>query len=235
MPAGDAWLKDMVCRGAETSNRHYERLIAHYDINRGASDPPTGLDDTAREIVADLLVYAAVGFALILERAFAESRISPPDVSITVESFIATLQIPSKWVEKRLTAAADRAAVRAIYDELKTTGRVEASLPEDDRVVRDLYELEVAGPRADRQAAARAQRIAPRRLKRSPSRPSRALRRARANRWSSERRRPASRASKERACDFTWQHLTISRGHPRSGRAPPPGFPISASSRWAIF
>lgn len=160
VPDGETWLKEMVCRGAETANRSYEQLIAHYDIHRGVSDPPSGLDDTARTLIAELVVYAATGFARILERAFAESGATPPSVSLTVETFLATVQIPSKWIEKRLTNAADRAVVQAMYDELQETGRVEATLPEDDRVVRDLYELEVAGPQADRQAAERARRIA---------------------------------------------------------------------------
>jgi len=159
VPEGEAWLKDMVCQGAETSNRFYERLIAHYDIHRGASDPPSGLDDTSREMIAELLVYASTGFARILERAFAESGATPPAVSLTVETFLATVQMPSKWIEKRLTNAQDRSVVHAMYEELQATGRVEATLPEDDRVVRDLYELHVAGPRADQQAAARARRI----------------------------------------------------------------------------
>ncbi len=161
VPRGESWLKEMVCHGAETSNRHYERLIVHYDIHRGASDPPAGLDQTARELVAELLIYAATGFARILEHAFAESGKTPPEVSVTAEAFIATLQMPSKWIEKRLTNAQDRAVVHAMYHELTQTGRVEATLPEDDRVVRDLYAVEVAAPRADRQAAERAKRMAP--------------------------------------------------------------------------
>jgi hypothetical protein len=44
VPDGEHWLKDMVCQGAEASNRYYEKLIAHYDIHRGAVDPPAGLD-----------------------------------------------------------------------------------------------------------------------------------------------------------------------------------------------
>jgi predicted flap endonuclease-1-like 5' DNA nuclease len=159
VPDGEAWLKEMVCRGAETSNRYYEKLIVHYDIHRGASDPPMGLDDVSRLALAELLAYAAAGFARILDRAFEESGARPPPVSLTVETFLATLQIPSKWVEKRLTDAEDRAVVRAMYAELQSTGRVEATLPEDDRVVRDLYELQVAGPRDDKLATARAKRL----------------------------------------------------------------------------
>jgi predicted flap endonuclease-1-like 5' DNA nuclease len=110
-------------------------------------------------LIAELLVYASTGLARILERAFAESGVTPPEVSLNVETFLATVQIPSKWIENRLTNAQDRAVVRSMYEELRATGRVEATLPEDDRVVRDLYALQVAGPRADRQAAARSMRV----------------------------------------------------------------------------
>lgn len=160
VPPGKTWLKEMVCRGADLSNASYEKLIAHYDIHRGVADPPEGLDGTARVLIGELLVYAANGFAEILDRAFAESAATPPAVSLTLKTFLATVQIPSKWIEKRLTNAQDRAVVHAMYDELRETGRVEATLPEDDRVVRDLYTLEVEGPRADKQAAERAKRIA---------------------------------------------------------------------------
>ena len=36
------WLEQLVCHGAEMSNGYYEKLIAHYDIQRGMSDPPAG-------------------------------------------------------------------------------------------------------------------------------------------------------------------------------------------------
>lgn len=178
VPKGESWLKEMVCLGAETSNRFYEKLIVHYDIHRGTVDPKSGLDDTSRLLIAGLLDYAATGFAHILHRAFHESGITPPDVSLTLETFMASLQIPSKWIEKRLSNAEDRAIVRAMYDELRTTGRVEATLPEDDRVVRDLYELEVEGPRADKLAAERAKRIA---KPKAPAKPAPALTPAQAN------------------------------------------------------
>lgn len=159
VPDGQYWIKDMVCRGAETSHRYYEKLIAHYDIHRGVVDPPAGLDQIARVAIAELIVYASTGFARILERAFAESGATPPDVSLTPEAFLATLRIPSKWIEKKLANAEDRALVHRMYDELKATGRVEANLPEDDRIVRDLYQKEVLAPRAARQAALRAERL----------------------------------------------------------------------------
>ncbi|KWT64136.1 hypothetical protein APY04_3400 [Hyphomicrobium sulfonivorans] len=160
VPPGPNWLKEMVCNGADLSNKQYERLIGHYDIHRGSADPRAGLDSVAQKLVGDLIVYAAAGFARILDRAFAESGATPPDVSLTAETFVATLQIPAKWVQKKLADAADRAAVLAMYDELQTTGRVEATLPEDDRIVRDLHAVEVEAPRQKELAAQRASRIA---------------------------------------------------------------------------
>ena len=60
---------------------------------------------------------------------------------------IAALTIPAKFLEKRLTNAEDRNIVQAMYDELKATGRVEHTLTEDDRTIRDLYAREVLEPK----------------------------------------------------------------------------------------
>ncbi|MFA5898655.1 MAG: DUF4332 domain-containing protein [Hyphomicrobium sp.] len=160
VPQTAQWLREMVCRGAESSNRQYEKLIAHYDIHRGIADPPAGLDSTARALIADIILQASRSFSHVLERAFAESGVTPPDVSLTAEAFLATLQMPLKFIEKKLADGADRAQVRAMYEELQATGRVEATLPEDDRAVRDLHAKEVLQPLEARQNAARAKRLA---------------------------------------------------------------------------
>ena len=156
---GPHWLKDLVCQGADTSNKSYEKLIAHYDIHRGVVNPPEGLDGIARAAVAELLMVAAKTVARVLDRAIAESGVTPPEVSLTVESVLATLKIPLKFVTKKLEDAATRRQVEAMYDELKATGRVEANLPEDDRTVRDLHAAEVLAPQAAKQAAVRSARL----------------------------------------------------------------------------
>ncbi len=158
-PHGANWLKDFVCQGAEKANAQYERLIAHYDFNIGVVDPPLGLDPIARDLIGDLILYAADGFARILERAIAESGATPPSVSLSLDTVLATLNIPLKWVQKKLADAEDRRVVQAMYDELMETGRVEKALPEDDRIVRDLHNKEVVAPRNQRQAIKRAQRL----------------------------------------------------------------------------
>ena len=159
-PDGTGWLAELVCRGAEKANKHYGALIAHYDFNVGVVDPPAGLDARAREIVGDLILYASSSFARALERAIDESGATAPDVSLTAETFLATLAMPRKWMEKRLANTEDRRAVEAMYDEVMAAGRGDKTLSEDDRMVRDLHAAEVLKPRQEKLAAARSGRIA---------------------------------------------------------------------------
>jgi Domain of unknown function (DUF4332)/Zinc dependent phospholipase C len=159
VPSGPKWLSEFVCDGAEYSHRYYEKLMAHYDIHKGATRPEEGLDDIGKAIVAELLIYASTSFGKVLDKAIAESGMSAPEVTLTAETFLAMTQIPRKFIEKRLSNEEDRKLVAAIYDELKATGRVEHSLPEDDRVIRDLHKAEVLAPKLAEREAARAQRI----------------------------------------------------------------------------
>ena len=159
VPTGANWLKEFVCDGAEFSHRYYEKLIAHYDIHKGTVRPEDGLDDVARTVVAELLMYAAKGYGRVLDAAISEAGVAAPDVTLTAETFLAMTQIPRKFIEKRLTNEEDRKLVAAIYDELKTTGRVENSLSEDDRTIRDLHRKEVLEPQLAQRNDARAARL----------------------------------------------------------------------------
>lgn len=156
---GPKQLKALMCANADRSNAHYELLIAHYDIKVGISDPPSGLDPVARRIVGALLVEATATVAAVLDRAITAASVAPPQVGLTLATVVATLRIPRKLIEKRLSNAEDRRIVSAMYDELMATGSVVANLPEDDRVVRDLYAAEIQGPRLTQRAEARARRV----------------------------------------------------------------------------
>ena len=57
------WLVQLLCQGAESANGYYEKLIAHYDIQRGVVDPPAGLDRVAKRIVAEMIRYAYLSYA----------------------------------------------------------------------------------------------------------------------------------------------------------------------------
>ncbi|MFZ4806726.1 MAG: DUF4332 domain-containing protein [Hyphomicrobiaceae bacterium] len=153
VPEGADWLPPMVRAGAARANVHYEALIAHYDFTRGVVDPPSGLDPVGRRICAELLIYAATGFARVLERALTESGATPPALSLTAETVLAALQVPRQLLLKKLGDMADRRQVEAMYDELMATGKVDATLPEDDRMVRDLHAAEVVTPQPASRAA----------------------------------------------------------------------------------
>ena len=158
-PEGEHWLREFVCDGAEFSHRYYEKLIAHYDFKRGVVHPEEGLDAISQKLVAELLIYAATGFSRVLDRAIEEAGVAAPDVSLTVNTILATAKIPRKWIEKKLTNDADRALVSAQYDELVATGRVDQTLTDDDRAVRDAYAREVLAPKLETRAEIRAVRV----------------------------------------------------------------------------
>ncbi len=137
------WLKDMVIAGAEHSNTDYETLIAHYNFDLGVVDPPAGLDDVAKDLVGRLLVYASFGFAAILDRAISEADVVPPKVSLTVDTVLAGLSIPIRWVTRKMADAEDARQVQRMYDELQQTGTVDQTLAEDDRAIRNLHAAEI--------------------------------------------------------------------------------------------
>jgi len=148
LPAGPNWLAQLVCEGASMANGQYEKLIAHYDITRGVVDPPAGLDRVARRIIAELIRYAGLSFAAVLDRAIGESNVHAPEVSLTPALLIATAQVPFKMIAKRIADKEERRLIERMYDELLTTGTVEKNLPEDDRAVRELHKAEVLARQA---------------------------------------------------------------------------------------
>jgi hypothetical protein len=147
LTADPNWLVQLVCKGAERANAHYEKLIAHYDIQRGVVDPPAGLDRVARRIVAELIRYAAMSYAAVLARAIGESNVHPPEVALTGATLLAAAKMPVKLIMRRMADAQERRLVQRMYDELLATGTVEQHLPEDDRQVRDLHAQEVLAAR----------------------------------------------------------------------------------------
>jgi uncharacterized protein DUF4332 len=151
---GPHWLAELVCRGAEIANQHYEKLIAHYDIHRGVVDPPAGLDRVARRIVAEMVRYAYLSYAAVLDRAIGESRAFAPETRLGAATLLAAIQIPARALARRRARASERRLVERIYDELQATGTVESNLPEEERLVRDRYASEVLAKRAPSPAAA---------------------------------------------------------------------------------
>ncbi|QDU82072.1 hypothetical protein Pla110_38270 [Polystyrenella longa] len=138
-------VQDLVLQGATQSNRHYQNTIDHYNLDYGVQDPPAGLDAVLRETYAKLLGYAAIGFARILEELFRDAAVKPPAVSLTLESVFSGLEIPIRWVTRKVADREERLKIEALYQEFVQTGRVQKHLPEDDRLVRQWHAEEVRG------------------------------------------------------------------------------------------
>jgi hypothetical protein len=143
VPDGMGFVSDMVRAGAERSHEHYQTFIDHYDIDAGVADPPSGLDETMRVAIADLVGYATAGFAAILTRGIEEAAVAPPKVNLTLQGYIETLDIPLRWVVAKLEDAGDRRTVERMYAEFQKTGKVIKTLPADDKAIRALHAKEV--------------------------------------------------------------------------------------------
>lgn len=137
VPEGSDWLEQMVRDGAERSHQQYQVLIDHYNFKAGRRNPPRGLDVVCRDAVAPLLGHAIGGFARILERAFEESACHPPRMLLVVETVFATIEVPMQWVTNRIESKEEAEQIRQMYREYQKTGKVERTLPEDVRAVRD--------------------------------------------------------------------------------------------------
>ncbi len=143
VPDGMGFVSDMVRDGALRSNAHYSTFIDHYDIHVGVVDPPSGLDETMLAAITDLIAYATAGFAAILTRAIEEAAVAPPRVHLTLQGYIETLDIPLRWITAKLEDRGDRRQVERMYKEYLNTGKVIRTLPDDDKLVRELHAKEV--------------------------------------------------------------------------------------------
>ena len=142
-PRSGDWLAHLVAQHAELAHEHYQAILDHYDLAAGVKDPQAGMDQECKDRLALCLGCAVVGFARVLERAFAESAVEPPPVEITWHGFLAAAAAPARWLIGGLHNVHERLLVEAIYDEVQRTGKVVHNLPEDDRTVRQLHAQEV--------------------------------------------------------------------------------------------
>ena len=140
---GDDWLGEMIKAGAEIGNMNYQTIIDHYDLDAGVKDPPSGLDQTIKDVIAEQIGLASVGFARVLENIFDEADVQPPKVGVTLAGYLAKLTVPCAWVTRKLADKKDRKIVAAMYDEFKQQGRVDKTMPADDREVRRMHAEEV--------------------------------------------------------------------------------------------
>lgn len=140
---GPGFVSDMVRAGAEQSHPHYQTLLDHYDIHAGAKNPQAGLDQTLIDIFAELIAYATAGVAVLFSRAIKEAGVKAPNAHITLPGYLATLDIPIRWISKKFDDANDKHIVETMYKELQKTGKVIKNLPDDDKAIRKLHARQV--------------------------------------------------------------------------------------------
>ena len=140
---GGNWLDQTLREGATAAYEHYQPALDHYNLALGVKDPPSGLDQELKDRMAKQISLAAVTFARVLDRAIAESQTTPPDVFVTLEGMLATMQSPLPWMSQKMQNFRERAIVEAIYDEVQQTGKALLTLPEDEKIVRRLHAQEV--------------------------------------------------------------------------------------------
>ena len=139
----DDWLGQLVRDGATSAHEHYSVILDHYNLAAGVKDPPAGLDQELKDRIGLQIARAVVSVSRVFDRAFEESGTSPPDTYVTLEGILASMQLPVHYVTKKLNDLKERAVVEAIYDEVQRTGKVLATLPEDEKMVRQLHAKEV--------------------------------------------------------------------------------------------
>lgn len=136
----ESWIEELVTAGAEIANRYYEPLILQYDFAAGTKNPPQGLPLSCRQMIGQMLGFATVSLARILERACAEAAetTEPPLALPSLDWFFASLEVPIEAVLKKMENAHQAGLVRGQYREFLRTGSVNETLTEDVRVIRDL-------------------------------------------------------------------------------------------------
>jgi hypothetical protein len=159
--AGSAvnWLEQMILAGAQLAHEHYQAVIDHYDLARAVKDPLAGMDGECKDRIAACLAHAVVGWARVLERAFTEAEVEPPQVENTLYGFVVALEAPARLILNYFSDLAEQMTIGAIYDEVERTGKVIKNLPADDREIRRLHAEEVLKlplHRLDQQPAAAA-------------------------------------------------------------------------------
>lgn len=141
----EAWLAEAILKGARFANHSYDRLVDSYDLERGSSVPTEGLDDSAKATFATLFGLAITGLARIWERVADEAEAACgrelPTTSLAMEAVLATLQVPEKWVVRRIQNKREREAVSKVFEEFRRTGKLVENVPDECFVKKRVWEI----------------------------------------------------------------------------------------------
>jgi hypothetical protein len=141
----EAWLAEAILKGARFANHSYDRLVESYDLERGSNDPTQGLDDAAKTSFASLFGLAITGLARIWERVAEDAeQISGkpiPQLALTFDGVLATLQVPEKWILKRIQNKREREEVQQVLEEYNRTGKLVENIPDECFVKQQVWQV----------------------------------------------------------------------------------------------
>ena len=137
------WLKEAIHSGATIANDYYQDFIDHYDPVLGSRKPEKGLDEHLREITAQLLGHASVGFARILDRAIEEAGVEPGGKQTLLWRLFYKATLPVAWTYSAYHDWKARRQVRKIVKQFRIDGKVVGALCEDDKAIRAQHAAEV--------------------------------------------------------------------------------------------
>lgn len=142
-PDREGWLGELIRDGAFRAHALYQTTLDHYDVRRGSRDPRAGMDQELKDAMAQQIGRAVVGFSRVLEIIFEEAEVLPPEMDISIQGFLATLNVPLYWFVRQLSETREWWGVSAARDEFLRSGKILQNLTEDDREIRKLHAQEV--------------------------------------------------------------------------------------------
>lgn len=133
------WIQDAVMRGATMSNQDYEPLIDDYRIEL-AKSPKLALPDYSRKILAKIFVWVITGWGQALELIANHTDTPFPDLSLTLPTLLAGIQVPMKQVVAKINASDQRLEVERVLNEYARTGQVVRNLAPEQKTVAKVRE-----------------------------------------------------------------------------------------------
>jgi hypothetical protein len=139
----EGWLAEAILKGARFANRGYDRLVNGYDLELGSRNPKQGLDADAKATFAPLFGLAITGLARIWERVADEAeavRGEPlPTSGLGLRTLLAGLEIPEKWIVRRIHDRREREEVAQVFEEFRRTGQVVENIPSECYVKQQVW------------------------------------------------------------------------------------------------
>jgi hypothetical protein len=139
----EGWLAEAILKGARFANRSYDRLVDGYDLELGSQNPKQGLDADAKATFASLFGLAITGLARIWERVADDAeaiRGKPlPTARLGMRTLLAGLEIPEKWIIRRIHDRQEREEVAQVFDEFRRTGQVVENIPSECYVKQQVW------------------------------------------------------------------------------------------------